>query len=81
MSVGTAVVNDMFFLHERGEKTGVYTIFVTNGAHFAVLGKYFHTQNICNKFYYAYFFTANFSRHEQQSHSQFLNSFHSTNQP
>lgn len=38
MSVGTACVNDMFFLHERGEKTGVYTIFVTNGAHFAVLG-------------------------------------------
>ncbi|KAF8069947.1 major facilitator superfamily domain-containing protein [Lyophyllum atratum] len=38
MSVGTACVNDMFFLHQRGETTGVYTIFVTNGAHFAVLG-------------------------------------------
>ncbi|KAF7945046.1 hypothetical protein EAE96_009829 [Botrytis aclada] len=37
MSVGTAVVNDMFFLHERGEKTGVYSIFVTNGAHIAAL--------------------------------------------
>lgn len=37
MSVGTACVNDMFFLHERGEKTGVYSIFVTNGAHFAAL--------------------------------------------
>jgi MFS family permease len=37
MSVGTAVVNDMFFLHERGEKTGVYTVFVTNGAHVAAL--------------------------------------------
>lgn len=38
MSVGTACVNDMFFLHERGEKTGVYSIFVTNGAHVAALG-------------------------------------------
>lgn len=37
MSVGTACVNDMFFLHERGEKTGVYSIFVTNGAHIAAL--------------------------------------------
>lgn len=37
MSVGTASVNDMFFLHERGEKTGVYSIFVTNGAHVAAL--------------------------------------------
>ncbi|PVH78809.1 MFS general substrate transporter [Cadophora sp. DSE1049] len=37
MSVGTACVNDMFFLHERGEKTGVYSIFVTNGAHVAAL--------------------------------------------
>lgn len=38
MSVGTACVSDMFFLHERGEKTGIYTIFVTNGAHFAAIG-------------------------------------------
>jgi MFS family permease len=38
MSVGTAVVSDLFFLHERGEKTGIYTVFVTNGAHFAVIG-------------------------------------------
>ena len=37
MSVGTAVVNDVFFLHERGEKTGVYVVFVTNGAHVAAL--------------------------------------------
>ncbi|EHL02083.1 putative Uncharacterized transporter [Glarea lozoyensis 74030] len=37
MSVGTACVNDMFFLHEKGEKTGVYSIFVINGAHFAAL--------------------------------------------
>ncbi|CZT11860.1 related to HOL1 protein [Rhynchosporium agropyri] len=37
MSVGTACVNDMFFLHERGEKTGVYSIFITNGAHFAAI--------------------------------------------
>ncbi|TVY86238.1 Efflux pump, partial [Lachnellula willkommii] len=37
MSVGTACVNDMFFLHERGEKMGVYSIFVTNGAHVAAL--------------------------------------------
>jgi MFS family permease len=40
MSVGTACVNDMFFLHERGEKTGVYSIFVTNGAHIAAIRKY-----------------------------------------
>jgi len=40
MSVGTACVNDMFFLHERGAKTGVYSIFVTNGAHVAALSKY-----------------------------------------
>jgi hypothetical protein len=39
MSVGTACVNDMFFLHERGEKTGVYSIFVTNGAHVAAISK------------------------------------------
>lgn len=38
MAVGTTCLNDMFFLHERGEKTGVYTVFVTNGAHIAVLG-------------------------------------------
>ncbi len=38
MSVGTACVNDMFFLHERGEMTGVYSLFVTNGAHVAALG-------------------------------------------
>ncbi|OAA58653.1 Major facilitator superfamily domain protein [Niveomyces insectorum RCEF 264] len=37
MAVGTPVLNDMFFLHERGEMTGVYTIFITNGAHIAAL--------------------------------------------
>lgn len=37
MSVGTASINDMFFLHERGEKTGVYSLFVTNGAHVAAI--------------------------------------------
>lgn len=37
MSVGTSCVNDMFFLHERGEKTGVYVVFVTNGAHIAAI--------------------------------------------
>ncbi|TAQ85188.1 hypothetical protein B7494_g6488 [Chlorociboria aeruginascens] len=37
MSVGTACVADLFFLHERGEKIGVYSIFVTNGAHAAAL--------------------------------------------
>ncbi|EPE04869.1 mfs general substrate transporter [Ophiostoma piceae UAMH 11346] len=37
MALGTPVLNDMFFMHERGEMTGVYTIFVTNGAHVAVL--------------------------------------------
>jgi MFS family permease len=39
MSVGTACVNDMFFLHEKGEKTGVYSIFVVNGAHFGALSE------------------------------------------
>lgn len=39
MWVGTAVVNDIFFENERGEKTGVYTIFVTNGAHIAAMSK------------------------------------------
>jgi MFS family permease len=42
MSVGTASVNDMFFLHERGAKTGVYSIFVTNGAHVAALSEYLY---------------------------------------
>lgn len=40
MSVGTTCLNDMFFMHERGEKSGVYTIFVTNGAHLAVISKF-----------------------------------------
>ena len=40
MSIGTACVNDMYFLHERGKATGVYTIFVTNGAHVAALSKF-----------------------------------------
>lgn len=39
MSVGTACVNDMFFLHQRGEATGVYSLFVTNGAHVAAISK------------------------------------------
>lgn len=37
MSVGTACISDMFYLHERGAKVGVYTIFVTNGAHIAAI--------------------------------------------
>ena len=40
MAVGTSCVNDMFFLHEKGEKTGVYSLFVVNGAHFAALSKF-----------------------------------------
>ena len=40
MSVGTSSVNDMFFLHERGEKIGIYSLFVTNGAHVAALSEY-----------------------------------------
>jgi MFS family permease len=39
MAVGNAVVNDIFFLHERGMKTGIFTVFLTNGAHVAVLCK------------------------------------------
>ena len=42
MSIGTACVNDMFFLHERGRMTGVYSIFVTNGAHVAALSTSIH---------------------------------------
>ena len=38
MSVGTAVVNDIFFYHERGVKTGIWTVFLVNGAHVAVIG-------------------------------------------
>ena len=40
MTVGTLVVNDLFFLHERGQKTGIYTLFVTNGAHVAFISTY-----------------------------------------
>lgn len=39
MSIGSAVVNDIFFLHERGFKTGIWTWFLVNGAHTAVLCK------------------------------------------
>ena len=39
MAVGPAVISDIFFLHERGATTGVYTVFITNGAHVAVLCK------------------------------------------
>jgi MFS family permease len=42
MSVGTSCVNDLFFLHERGEKMGVYSVFVTNGAHVAVLSEFIY---------------------------------------
>jgi len=37
MSAGAFVVNDVLFLHELGEKTGIYSIFGTNGAHIAAL--------------------------------------------
>ncbi|KAG9248343.1 major facilitator superfamily domain-containing protein [Calycina marina] len=37
MSIGTSCVNDLFFLHERGAKTGIYSVLVTNGAHVALL--------------------------------------------
>ncbi|PQE12610.1 hypothetical protein CJF30_00002483 [Rutstroemia sp. NJR-2017a BBW] len=41
MSVGTSCVNDMFFFHQRGEATGIYSVFVTNGAHVAaIIGGY-----------------------------------------
>jgi MFS family permease len=40
MALGTPMLNDMFFMHERGEKTGLYTIFVTNGAHIAILSTF-----------------------------------------
>ncbi|KIW90026.1 uncharacterized protein Z519_09456 [Cladophialophora bantiana CBS 173.52] len=41
MALGAATVNDMFFLHERGMKMGVFTVFLTNGAHVApVIGGY-----------------------------------------
>ena len=35
MGIGAACVADMFFMHERGRYMGVYTVFVTNGAHVA----------------------------------------------
>lgn len=37
MAVGPACINDIFYLHERGFKTGIFTVFITNGAHVAVL--------------------------------------------
>ncbi|KAF2219236.1 major facilitator superfamily domain-containing protein [Elsinoe ampelina] len=37
MGVGAAVVADLYFLHERGRMMGVYTVFVTNGAHVAAM--------------------------------------------
>ncbi|OAA63411.1 Major facilitator superfamily domain, general substrate transporter [Niveomyces insectorum RCEF 264] len=41
MALGAATVNDLFFLHERGAKMGVWTVFLTNGAHVApVIGGY-----------------------------------------
>ncbi|KAF2099237.1 MFS general substrate transporter [Rhizodiscina lignyota] len=41
MSLGAATVNDLFFLHERGTTMGVFTVFLTNGAHVApVIGGY-----------------------------------------
>lgn len=45
MSVGTACVNDMFFLHQRGEATGVYSLFVTNGAHVAAISESSHLES------------------------------------
>ncbi|KAH8821944.1 major facilitator superfamily domain-containing protein [Xylogone sp. PMI_703] len=41
MALGAATVNDMFFLHEKGTKMGIWTVFLTNGAHFApIIGGY-----------------------------------------
>jgi multidrug resistance protein len=41
MAIGVATVNDIFFLHERGTKMGVWTVFLTNGPHLApVIGGY-----------------------------------------
>ncbi|KAK4540225.1 hypothetical protein LTR36_009723 [Oleoguttula mirabilis] len=37
MGIGAAVVSDMYFMHERGRYMGVFTVFVTNGAHVAAL--------------------------------------------
>ena len=37
MGIGGACVADMFFMHDRGKYMGVYTVFVTNGAHVAAL--------------------------------------------
>ncbi|KAI2463288.1 major facilitator superfamily domain-containing protein [Annulohypoxylon bovei var. microspora] len=41
MALGAATVNDMFFLHERGTKMGIWTVFLTNGAHVGpIIGGY-----------------------------------------
>lgn len=37
MGIGAACIADMFFMHERGRYMGVYTVFVTNGAHVAAM--------------------------------------------
>lgn len=37
MGIGGAVVVDMFCMHERGRHMGIYTVFVSNGAHAAAI--------------------------------------------
>ncbi|GAB7352450.1 hypothetical protein MBLNU459_g2861t1 [Dothideomycetes sp. NU459] len=37
MGIGAAVVSDLYFFHERGRYMGIWTVFVTNGAHVAAL--------------------------------------------
>ncbi|RFU32211.1 hypothetical protein B7463_g4124, partial [Scytalidium lignicola] len=41
MALGAATVNDMFFLHEKGLKMGIWTVFLTNGPHVGpIIGGY-----------------------------------------
>ncbi|MCJ1286218.1 hypothetical protein MMC26_005563 [Xylographa opegraphella] len=46
MGIGAAVVADMYFMHERGTYMGIYTVFVTNGAHVAAVAGGFTAKNI-----------------------------------
>lgn len=37
LALGPATVTDLFFYHQRGRATGVFTVFLTSGAHVAGL--------------------------------------------
>ncbi|KAL1844563.1 hypothetical protein VTK73DRAFT_2298 [Phialemonium thermophilum] len=46
VAIGAATICDLYFLHERGFFLGIYTFFLTNGAHVAPLIGGFIAQNM-----------------------------------